>query len=116
MYVVRDGDVAVMHIDNHSGEIHPMHLHGHHVVVLARNRVTATGSPWWVDSLNVLPGETYDIAFLANNPGIWMDHCHNLKHAAQGMIAHLMYEGLDTPYRIAGPADNHQNEAGVRTA
>ena len=53
-----------------------------------------------------LPGETYDIAFVANNPGIWMDHCHNLKHAAQGMIAHLMYEGFDTPYRIAGPADN----------
>jgi FtsP/CotA-like multicopper oxidase with cupredoxin domain len=106
MYMVREGDVAVMHIDNHSGEIHPMHLHGHHVVVLARNRVTASGSPWWVDSLNVLPGETYDIAFQADNPGIWMDHCHNLKHAAQGMIAHLMYEGFDTPYHIAGPADN----------
>ena len=48
----------------------------------------------------------YDIAFVADNPGLWMDHCHNLKHAAQGMIAHLMYEGFDTPYRIAGPADN----------
>jgi FtsP/CotA-like multicopper oxidase with cupredoxin domain len=106
MYVVREGDVAVMHIENHSSEVHPMHLHGHHVVVLARDDVAASGSPWWVDSLNVLPGETYDIAFVANNPGIWMDHCHNLKHAAQGMLAHLMYEGFDTPYRIAGPADN----------
>ena len=106
MYVVREGDVVVMHIENHSGEVHPMHLHGHHEVVLARNGVAATGSPWWVDSLNVLPKESYDIAFVANNPGIWMDHCHNLKHAAQGMIAHLMYEGFDTPYRIAGPADN----------
>jgi FtsP/CotA-like multicopper oxidase with cupredoxin domain len=106
MYVVREGDVVVMHIANHSGEVHPMHLHGHHMVVLARNGVAATGSPWWVDSLNVSAGETYDVAFVANNPGIWMDHCHNLKHAAQGMIAHLMYEGLDTPYRIAGTADN----------
>jgi FtsP/CotA-like multicopper oxidase with cupredoxin domain len=106
MYVVRKGDVVVMHIANRSGEVHPMHLHGHHEVVLARNGVVATGSPWWVDSLNVLPGETYDVAFVANNPGIWMDHCHNLKHAAQGMIAHLMYEGFDTPYRIAGPAGN----------
>ena len=106
MYVVRQGDVVAMHIANHSGEVHPMHLHGHNVVVLARNGVAASGSPWWVDSLNVLPGETYDIAFVANNPGIWMDHCHNLKHAAQGMVAHLMYEGFDTPYRIAGPADN----------
>jgi Multicopper oxidase len=69
----------------------------HHVVVLARNGVAASGSPWWVDSLNVLANETYDIAFVANNPGIWMDHCHNLKHAAQGMIAHLMYEGVRHP-------------------
>jgi FtsP/CotA-like multicopper oxidase with cupredoxin domain len=106
LYVVRQGDVVAMHIANHSGEVHPMHMHGHHEVVLARNGVAASGSPWWVDSLNVLPGETYDIAFVANNPGIWMDHCHNLKHAAQGMIAHLIYEGFHTPYRIAGPADN----------
>jgi FtsP/CotA-like multicopper oxidase with cupredoxin domain len=46
MFVVRDGDVAVVHIDNRNGEVHPMHLHGHHVVVLARNGVPATGSPW----------------------------------------------------------------------
>ena len=106
MYVVREGDVVIMHIDNHSGELHPMHLHGHHAVVLARNGVAATGSPWWMDSVNVLEGETYDIAFVANNPGIWLDHCHHLKHAAQGMVAHLMYEGIDTPYRIGGAADN----------
>jgi FtsP/CotA-like multicopper oxidase with cupredoxin domain len=106
MYVVREGDIVVMHIENRSGEVHPMHLHGHHVVVLARNGVAASGSQWWVDSLNVLANESYDVAFVANNPGIWMDHCHNLKHAAQGMVAHLMYEGFETPYRLAGPADN----------
>ena len=92
MYVVREGDIVIMHIDNHSGQLHPMHLHGHHAVVLSRNGVPASGSPWWIDSLNVLEGETYDIAFVANNPGIWLDHCHHLGHAAQGMVAHLMYE------------------------
>jgi FtsP/CotA-like multicopper oxidase with cupredoxin domain len=70
MYVVREGDVVRMHIDNHSGEVHPMHLHGHVAVVLSRNGVASTGSPVWVDSLNVLNGETYDLAFVANNPGI----------------------------------------------
>jgi FtsP/CotA-like multicopper oxidase with cupredoxin domain len=106
MFVVREGDVAVVHIENRSSEVHPMHLHGHHMVVLARNGVPATGSPWWVDSLNVAADESYDVAFLADNPGIWMDHCHNLKHAADGMVAHLMYAGLDTPYQLAGPSDN----------
>jgi FtsP/CotA-like multicopper oxidase with cupredoxin domain len=59
-----------------------------------------------VDSLNVLKDESYDIAFVADNPGIWMDHCHNLKHAAEGMVAHLMYAGVDTPYRVGGQPVN----------
>jgi FtsP/CotA-like multicopper oxidase with cupredoxin domain len=107
MFTVREGDVVVMRIDNHSGEVHPMHLHGHHAVVLSRNGVPATGSPWWIDSLNVPDKEVYEIAFVASNPGIWLDHCHNLKHAAQGMVAHLMYEGVTTPYTLGGASDNN---------
>jgi FtsP/CotA-like multicopper oxidase with cupredoxin domain len=83
-----------------------MHLHGHHAVVLARNGVAATGSPWWVDSLTVRDGESYDIAFLADNPGIWMDHCHNLPHATEGLVAHLMYQGLTTPYLVGDGSGN----------
>jgi FtsP/CotA-like multicopper oxidase with cupredoxin domain len=103
MYVVTEGDVVRMRVENRSSEGHPMHLHGHHAVVLARNGVPATGSPWWVDSLQVADGDTYDIAFVADNPGVWMDHCHNLPHAAEGLMTHLMYEGVTTPYRVGGP-------------
>ncbi len=106
MFVVSAGDVVHMHITNSSGDVHPMHLHGHHALVLARNGVTASGSPWWVDSLNVNDGESYVIAFLADNPGIWMDHCHNLTHAAQGLIAHLMYTGVSEPYTVGGASGN----------
>jgi FtsP/CotA-like multicopper oxidase with cupredoxin domain len=106
MYVVDEGDVVVMKIDNHSGDVHPMHLHGHHALVLSRDGEKATGSPWWVDSLNVRDGERFEIAFVADNPGVWMDHCHNLKHAVQGLVAHLMYDGVTTPYRVGGAADN----------
>jgi FtsP/CotA-like multicopper oxidase with cupredoxin domain len=106
MYVVEDGDVVVMRIKNSSGDVHPMHLHGHHAVVLSRNGSKATGSPWWVDSLDVASGDSYDIAFLADNPGIWMDHCHNLPHASQGLVAHLMYAGVTEPFRVGGRADN----------
>ncbi len=103
MYVVAEGDVVRMRLENRSGEGHPMHLHGHHAVVLSRDGAPATGSPWWVDSLEVGNGETYEIAFVADNPGLWMEHCHNLPHAAEGLVAHLMYEGVTTPYRIGGP-------------
>jgi FtsP/CotA-like multicopper oxidase with cupredoxin domain len=105
MFMVDEGDVVVFRIENHSGNSHPMHLHGHHAVVLSRDGKEATGSPWWVDSLEVRVGESYVVAFVADNPGIWMDHCHNLAHAAQGLVAHLMYEGVTSPYRVRG--DNH---------
>jgi FtsP/CotA-like multicopper oxidase with cupredoxin domain len=106
MFVVSEGDVVKVTISNHSGDVHPMHLHGHHAVVLSRDGKPATGSPWWVDSLNVRDGETYVVEFLADNPGIWMDHCHNLKHAAQGLVTHLMYEGVTEPFRVGGTAGN----------
>jgi len=106
MYVVADGDLVTMRLENRSSEVHPMHLHGHRLLVLARDGQPSSGSPWWVDSLDVQPRETYDIAFVAGNPGIWMDHCHNLEHAEDGMVAHLMYEGVDTPFRIGGDLDN----------
>jgi FtsP/CotA-like multicopper oxidase with cupredoxin domain len=106
MYVVEEGDVVRMRIENSGGDGHPMHLHGHHAVVLSRDGVEATGSPWWTDSLEVAKGETYEVAFVADNPGIWMDHCHNLEHAADGMIGHLAYTGVSEPFRVGGDADN----------
>ncbi|MBO3731478.1 multicopper oxidase family protein [Glycomyces niveus] len=106
MFTVAYGDIVTMRIANDSGEAHPMHLHGHHAVVLSRDGVAATGSPWWVDSLEVRDGEVYEIAFAADNPGIWMDHCHNLPHAAEGLVAHLAYEGVSEPFLIGGPAGN----------
>jgi FtsP/CotA-like multicopper oxidase with cupredoxin domain len=106
MFVVDTGDVVRVHISNDSGTVHPMHLHGHHAVVLARDGVPATGSPWWVDSLNAEDGHSYDIAFVADNPGLWMDHCHNLAHPGEGLMAHLMYSGVTTPYRIGGNGHN----------
>ena len=102
MFTVAQGDVVRMHITNTSGEVHPMHLHGHRMVVLARNGIPATGSPWWVDSLGVGDGESYDVAFVADNPGIWSDHCHNLVHAKDGLVVHLMYAGVTPSYRIGG--------------
>lgn len=106
MFMVAEGDVVRMRIVNDSGQVHPMHLHGHHAVVLSRNGTRASGSPWWVDSLNVEDGETFEVAFVADNPGIWMDHCHNLRHAREGLVAHLAYIGVTSPFVIGGEARN----------
>jgi FtsP/CotA-like multicopper oxidase with cupredoxin domain len=107
VFVVRKGDRVRVTIANHTSSVHPMHLHGHHALVLSRDGVPATGAPWWTDTLNVKPGETYVVAFLADNPGLWMDHCHNLRHAARGLTMHVVYEGVTSPFEIGGPTNNN---------
>lgn len=105
-FTVREGDAVRIRIVNRSTADHPMHLHGHHWLVLSRGGDRATGSPWWTDTLNVGPGETYEVAFRADNPGIWMDHCHDLRHARDGFVFHLAYEGYGTPYRLGDATGN----------
>ncbi|BAL93152.1 putative multicopper oxidase [Actinoplanes missouriensis 431] len=99
------GDTVRVRITNRGIIDHPMHLHGHRVRVLSRNGATADGSPWWTDTLNVAPGETYEITFTADNPGVWMDHCHNFEHAAGGMLWHLAYTGVAAPAHPAHDAE-----------
>lgn len=106
MLMVAKGDLVRISIRNETGAVHPMHLHGHHMLVLARDGTPVSGSPWWSDTLNVKPDETYDVAFRADNPGIWMLHCHNLSHAAAGLTMHVTYLGVTTPYEAGGAAHN----------
>jgi FtsP/CotA-like multicopper oxidase with cupredoxin domain len=109
MFMVSTGDVVRMTIRNHSGQVHPMHLHGHHAVVLSVDGRPATGSPWWVDSLEVADDTEVEIGLVADNPGIWMDHCHNLEHAENGLVAHLAYDGVREPFTVgqrSGKPDN----------
>jgi len=103
-FVVRRGDVVRIRIHNGTSADHPMHLHGQHVLVLTRDGLPVRR--WWVDTLNVRPHETYEVGFRANNPGLWMLHCHNLKHAAQGLTMHVAYAGVTTPFRIGGDPGN----------
>ncbi|MGW4638469.1 multicopper oxidase family protein [Sphaerisporangium sp. NPDC004334] len=98
---VRDGDLVRMTVVNRGRETHPWHLHGHRVLVLARDGRAPTGTPLWLDTFDVRPGEVWQVAFRASNPGVWMNHCHNLSHADQGMMLMLDYEGVTTPYHGA---------------
>jgi FtsP/CotA-like multicopper oxidase with cupredoxin domain len=87
------GDLIHLTVVNRSRETHPMHLHGHHVLALRYNGRPFAGSPLWMDTFDVQPGEVWEVGLRADNPGVWMNHCHNLKHAAKGMAVHLAYGG-----------------------
>jgi len=103
--VVKEGDTVKTTFVNKSLTEHPMHLHGHHMTVLKKNGKKVK-TPWLTDTLNVLPGESFEVAFIANNPGMWMDHCHNLDHASTGMILHLMYDHVRSSYEVGTRSGN----------
>jgi FtsP/CotA-like multicopper oxidase with cupredoxin domain len=104
MFEVAKGDLVRINLVNDSSSVHPMHLHGHHFLVLSRDGKAVR--PWSTDTLEMLPHERYSVAFRANNPGLWMLHCHNLDHAADGLSMHVMYAGVMTPFRAGKSANN----------
>ncbi|MFI1395485.1 multicopper oxidase family protein [Streptomyces sp. NPDC020681] len=106
MLMVKEGDLVRTTFINRGEEDHPIHLHGHHMLVLSKDGKKTTGSPVWLDTINVRPGEKWEVAFKADNPGIWMDHCHNFVHTGLGMVMHLTYEGVTTPYAVGGDKHN----------
>ena len=65
---------------------HPIHLHGHSFRVISRNG-QPTRHREWQDTVLISPREKVEIAFVADNPGDWMFHCHVLEHQAGGMMA-----------------------------
>lgn len=71
---------------NEGSIIHPMHLHGMVQQVIAKDGRRLV-QPYLVDTLNVAPGERYDVLVTASELGVWALHCHILSHAesARGM-------------------------------
>ena len=106
MLMVKEGQLVEIHLVNQSDLYHPIHLHGHTFTVLDKNGKPLTGSPVHLDTVLVQPHTSYDIAFVANNPGIWMIHCHNFIHANWGMDMMLVYQGYSTPYAVGTLSGN----------
>lgn len=67
--------------------IHPFHLHGMPQTVIAKDGYYLP-NPYMVDTLNVAPGERYDVIVDCDTAGVWAYHCHILTHAesAHGMF------------------------------
>jgi FtsP/CotA-like multicopper oxidase with cupredoxin domain len=79
------GRTYVLAMENETAWWHPMHLHGHSFRVVKRNG-EATRFREWQDTVLMAPRETVEVAFVADNPGDWMFHCHILEHQESGMM------------------------------
>ncbi|WP_328633657.1 multicopper oxidase family protein [Streptomyces sp. NBC_00356] len=79
---VRAGERVRLVFANATSMWHPVHLHGHTFSLPNGPRK---------DTAVVLPNRTLTADFDADNPGLWMLHCHNVYHSEAGMMTVLGY-------------------------
>jgi FtsP/CotA-like multicopper oxidase with cupredoxin domain len=106
--VVKTGERVLIRLLNAGSLPHAFHTHGHSFQIVATdgNPVPAAGR-WTKDTVLIGPSERYDLALVADNPGVWMVHCHMEHHMANGMMTLLAYEG----YKPTGPVADFYDAA-----
>lgn len=80
---IREGERVRFTIDNQTTMWHPFHLHGH--------TYQHSGGGPRKDTSIILPKQTLTVDFDADNPGLWVAHCHNIYHAESGMTTVVGY-------------------------
>ncbi|WP_020594261.1 multicopper oxidase family protein [Kiloniella laminariae] len=72
---------------NRTPHSHPIHLHGLSFTLLKSNKRPL--APLITDTALLLPDEQIDVAFVADNPGDWLLHCHIIEHQKTGMSSFI---------------------------
>jgi FtsP/CotA-like multicopper oxidase with cupredoxin domain len=91
LFTAPRGRTVAVDLRNDTQWPHAMHFHGHHFKVIGRDGA-ATNDDAWKDTVLLEPQKTAKIAFVADNPGKWMIHCHMLEHQAAGMTTWFRVE------------------------
>lgn len=82
--IVSLGERVRFNYYNQSMMAHPMHLHGHFFNI---------GNGVMKDTIIVENHGAVSVEFVADNPGDWMHHCHNIYHAEAGMMNVVRVQG-----------------------
>jgi FtsP/CotA-like multicopper oxidase with cupredoxin domain len=85
LFAAKAGETIIIETVNKTAWVHAMHIHGHHFRVLSRSSAGVDEGQPWRDTFLIGGEQTAEIAFVADNPGRWLYHCHMLEHAAAGM-------------------------------
>ncbi|WP_067922395.1 MULTISPECIES: multicopper oxidase domain-containing protein [Alicyclobacillus] len=85
------GDKVLVHLINIGAMDHPMHLHGMHFQLIEQDGYPLP-APVTMDTVNTAPGTTYDLSFVASQPGKWLFHCHIAAHVtdSQGNMSGMI--------------------------
>ncbi len=92
----KKGETILIRYMNEGLMIHPMHLHGMPMTVFAQDGYMLP-QPYMCDTLNIAPGQRFEVLVHATEPGTWAFHCHILSHAESehgmfGMVTALIVE------------------------
>ncbi len=99
-YSYTSGDKVIVHYYNEGLMAHPMHLHNQDGLVIAKDGYVLD-DPYYMDTLNVAPGERYTVVYEMEKPGTWLWHCHILSHVKRadgsmfGMLTAVIVEEAD---------------------
>jgi FtsP/CotA-like multicopper oxidase with cupredoxin domain len=91
------GEKIVVRFMNEGIMMHPWHLHGQPMHVVARDGYPLGSAAFYCDTLGVNPGERWDVVIDCEEPGAWAFHCHILPNAEGqdgmfGMVTALVIE------------------------
>lgn len=79
--------IKLRFIGTNNNFVHPMHVHGGPFQVVAVDGVTLNESArYQADTVNVGPGQRYDVIWTARKPGKWLVHCHIPHHTANNNV------------------------------
>jgi multicopper oxidase len=83
-WTVKPGERVRLEYFNRSMMAHPMHLHGHFFELVGTGDITGVRAK--KDTI-IIPAHmgAGAVEFTADNPGVWIHHCHNLYHMEAGM-------------------------------
>jgi manganese oxidase len=74
-------------IGSNNNFIHPMHVHGGPFEVVTRDgEILQDGARFLADTVNVGPGQRYDVIWTALEPGKWLVHCHIPHHTVNNNV------------------------------
>ncbi|MFT7598080.1 MAG: FtsP/CotA-like multicopper oxidase with cupredoxin domain [Acidimicrobiales bacterium] len=116
--VLNQGEWASITYYNEGLQTHPMHLHQFPQLVYAKDGIPLD-QPYYVDTLNIAPGERYTVLMRADDPGTWVWHCHILNHVERedgmfGMVTAIVVNPDPTfdPSELPIRPSNWRNTAG----
>ena len=93
--VLNFGEIVEITLNNHDNRAHPFHLHGHAFQVVNRGEggalwpglSTTPQFPMRRDTVIVYGGSSVTLRFVADNPGVYLFHCHTEWHVESGLTA-----------------------------